>query len=267
MEPFSLLFSPSTMDPLGILEMLDAERRTVADSGAILETTPQVVRVLGNPRSVIAYSRSSAAEIEQVIDLEIERFTRLGRNFEWKVYSHDQPSDLLVRLDRHGFRIGEKEAVMILDLAELPDGLSSPAPIGITVRRVTEERMITDMLAVEAAVWKDSHLDRADLLANLNDPLERDVAFVAYAEATPVGCGRVATSPQSRFAGLWSGSVIEEFRGRGVYRALLAARIAQAKRRASVRFLRVDAAPTSRSILEKYGFSKVAETWPCDWSL
>jgi hypothetical protein len=39
-----------------------------------------------------------------VINNEIAYFTKLGRGFEWKVYSHDQPADLLVHLRARGFR-------------------------------------------------------------------------------------------------------------------------------------------------------------------
>ena len=77
-----------------------------------------------------------------------------------------------------------------------------------------------------------------------------------------VGVARVTASSQSQFAGLWAGSVLNQFRRRGVYRALLAARIRRAKELESTRYLRVDALPTSRPILEKYGFSRVGSTWP-----
>jgi GNAT superfamily N-acetyltransferase len=95
--------------------------------------------------------------------------------------------------------------------------------------------------------------------------LERDVGFLAYQDEKPVGFARLTASPDSAFAGLWGGGVLENFRSRGVYRALLAARIAEAKTRPGVRFLRVDALPTSQPILEKYGFVSVAKTWPCNW--
>jgi len=36
-------------------------------------------------------------------------------------------------------------------------------------------------------------------------------------------------------------------------------------RGAQIRFLRVDALPTSRPILERYGFRQLGSTWPADW--
>lgn len=47
-----------------------------------------------------------------------------------------------------------------------------------------------------------------------------------------------------------------------VYRALLVARIRQARQFESICYLRVDALPTSRPILEKYGFKRVHQPGP-----
>jgi GNAT superfamily N-acetyltransferase len=161
---------------------------------------------------------------------------------------------LLTWLRRHGFKIGEEEALMVLDLQDLPATLLAPAPEDIIVRAVTDDLGISHFLVLEAAIWGRSTTTREFLLSSLSDQLQRDLAFVAYADH--IGIGRVSASPQSCFAGLWTGSVLSNFRGRGVYRALLAARIQQAKRFNSVRFLRVDALPTSRPILERYGFKR-----------
>jgi GNAT superfamily N-acetyltransferase len=99
------------------------------------------------------------------------------------------------------------------------------------------------------AIAGRSTTTREFLLSGLSDQLQRNLAFVAYGDHNPIGFGRVSASPQSCFAGLWGGSVLSDFRGRGVYRALLAARIQHAKKFNSVRFLRVDALPASRPIL------------------
>jgi GNAT superfamily N-acetyltransferase len=250
-----------------ILLLVDAERQTITDTDITLEKTPYVVRAIGREGSWngIVYSRFSITEAEEVINDEIGYFAKIGRGFEWKVYSHDQPSDLLTRLRRRGFKIGEEEALMVLDLQELPPRLLAPVPEGVTVRTVTDDQGISHYLALESAIWGQSTTTREFLLSSLSDQLQRNLAFVAYVDQNPIGFGRVTASPQSCFAGLWGGSVLPDFRGRGVYRALLSARIQHAKRFNSVRFLRVDALPTSRPILERYGFKRVTSTWPADW--
>jgi GNAT superfamily N-acetyltransferase len=256
------------MDEMTILRRLDIERRTVADSDTRLERTPFVVRAIGarSTWSGVVYSRFSESETETIIQGEIEYFTRLERAFEWKIYSHDDPPDLLTQLRKCGFRIGEEESVMVCDSAELSPFSTATPPAEVTVTPVRDEGRIEDYLSVESAVWSCEPGKTRELLrSTLSDPFQRDLGFVAYLDEQPIGCGRVTASPQSRFAGLWGGSVLPDFRGRGAYRAILSARIDHIRQFDSIRYLRVDALPTSRPILERYGFKRVASTWPADW--
>jgi GNAT superfamily N-acetyltransferase len=255
------------MNLQNILSRLDLERQTVPDADVVLERAGNVVRELaklGN-HNAIAYSNFSARETEAIIESEIAYFTKLQRGFEWKVYSHDEPADLLERLRQRGFEIGAEEALMILDLREMPAVLLAPLPEGISVRPVEDEREIEYFLQLETEIWGTASTTREFLRFNHSDSLRRDVAFIAYVNEKPVGMARVTASSQSQFAGLWGGSVLDRFRGRGVYRALLSARIRRAKELDSARYLRVDSLPTSRPILEKYGFSRIGSTWPAVW--
>lgn len=68
---------------------------------------------------------------------------------------------------------------------------------------------------------------------------------------------RRSSSDLAAFAGLYSGGTIPEYRSRGAYRALVAARAAVARRR-GYRFLIVDARETSRPILQRLGFEPLA---------
>ena len=113
-----------------VLRRLDLERRTIADNCVTLETTPHVVRAISKIGSWngIVYSSFAPPETEPVVNDEIRYFAKLHRNFEWKVYSHDKPSDLLARLRNRGFKVGDEESLMILDVQDLPPGLLAPAP-------------------------------------------------------------------------------------------------------------------------------------------
>ena len=60
--------------------------------------------------------------------------------------------------------------------------------------------------------------------------------------------------PQGRaFASIWGGCTIPAFRGKGAFRAIVAARAATARQRGYA-YLTVDARETSRPILERLGF-------------
>ncbi|NMB86841.1 MAG: GNAT family N-acetyltransferase, partial [Chloroflexi bacterium] len=88
--------------------------------------------------------------------------------------------------------------------------------------------------------------------------------YVAYAGDQPVATAWIYFPPHSRFASLWGGSTRAEYRGRGLYTALLAIRLQEALRR-GVTYLSVDASSMSRPILEKYGFVKIAAESPMMW--
>jgi hypothetical protein len=199
----------------------------VPPTGHWLERTPYVVRAIdvGSTWSGVVYSCFSARATEAIVQGEIEYFSRLDHSFEWKVYSHDEPPDLLTQLRECGFRIGEEASVMVCDSAKLSPLLTAPPPAEVKVTPVRDEGRIEDYIFVESAVWSCESGEMRELLrSTIADPFQRDLGFVAYVDAKPIGCG-VTVSPQRRFAGLWGGSILPNHRGRGAYRAILSARI------------------------------------------
>jgi GNAT superfamily N-acetyltransferase len=60
---------------------------------------------------------------------------------------------------------------------------------------------------------------------------------------------------------LWGGGTLPGWRGRGVFRALVAHRAALASAR-GFRYLQVDASPASRPIFRRLGFVELATTTP-----
>lgn len=86
-------------------------------------------------------------------------------------------------------------------------------------------------------------------------------AVVAWAGSTPVSAARVGFNAGTDFAGLWGGGTLPSWRGRGVFRSLVAHRAALAAAR-GFRYLQVDASPDSRPILERLGFVQLATTTP-----
>jgi GNAT superfamily N-acetyltransferase len=70
----------------------------------------------------------------------------------------------------------------------------------------------------------------------------------------------------TRFAGLWGGGTVESWRGRGVYRALVAHRARVAADR-GYRYVQVDALATSRPILARLGFELLTTTTPYEYAV
>ena len=85
------------------------------------------------------------------------------------------------------------------------------------------------------------------------------------AEGQVVSAAWLVIKPGTEFAGLWAGSTLAPWRGRGIYRALVARRAQLAWNR-GVTYLQVDASDDSRPILSRLGFQAVTTTTPYVWT-
>ena len=223
------------------------------------------VHLTGNGEGTIIYSQLDDRNVETAIDEQVQYFEAIGQDFEWKVYDYDTPPDLKARLDHRGFDVEEPEAIMVLDMEGAAVVLHQP--VGHRVERVMAAEGPEDVTKIEEAVWGE---DQTRLKSYLAECLERYPTqmsvFVAYLEGNPASTGWIYYPRSSRFASLWGGSTLEQFRGRGLYAALLAVRVQEAKEK-GVEYLTVDASPMSRPILEKYGFETIAYAHACKWKV
>ena len=176
-----------------------------------------------------------------------------GRELEWKVYSHDRPPGLEAALAAAGFVAAESETFVALDLESAP--VLDPV-VGVDVRVVADAAGLADFLAVNEAAFGHVEPWVAQYIGDrLGNP--ELAVFVAYDGRRPIASGRLELAPGTAFAGLFGGGVVPDYRGRGAYRALVAARAAEARRR-GYRYLTVDARETSRPILQRLGFEALA---------
>ena len=253
--------SIAAMNKKEIIDRLDYERRHLAMPGTTRQMFDHVTRTT-SPYHAIGWSSLTEENADAVIAYEIDHHRRLGVRFEWKLYSHDTPGDMLMRLQRHGFEIGEREAVLVYDLANRPEWMGDGnAKNVIRIERLDQIPIYKNLIGeafneVEEAVV-------ADLADAIRSGSTHHRIYIAYDGSQPVSSGRLYTQPDRHFAGLYGGETLPAFRGRGHYRALVAARAADALA-SGARFLQVDALPTSRPILQRLGFQWLADTWPCD---
>jgi GNAT superfamily N-acetyltransferase len=254
------------MDIETIRELYDRhERREAAFPRCRREASGKTVRMISleaGGHSFVIHSSLGAGEADAAIEEELRCFRGLGLRFEWKLYSHDRPADLKERLAAHGFRIGEDEAIMALELEGLPPELAREHPHDL--RRVADEAGLRDYAAVNAAAWpEDAEVWMEAIARTLREEPERLSAWVAYVEGKPVCAARVDFPAHSPFASLWGGATLEPFRRRGIYTAMLAARAREAIGR-GYRFLTIDASPMSRPIVTRHGFRLLSISNPCD---
>ncbi|MFG2727612.1 GNAT family N-acetyltransferase [Streptomyces canus] len=252
------------MDHVAVLALFDRDMREGAQPdgpGARVERVGGVVRQVAAEHgwNGVVWSDLDESSADKAIAEQIAYYTGLGREFEWKLYGHDLPFDLGQRLRAAGFTAEPEETLMIAEVADLT--LDVEPPEGIRFLPVTD-RAGVDLVADvhEKAFGTDSSRLRHQLLARLDDP-DTVVAVVALAGDVPVSAARMELVPGTRFAGLWGGGTVESWRGRGIYRALVAHRARAAVER-GYRYLQVDALATSRPILERLGFEPLTITQP-----
>ncbi|MEU1853577.1 GNAT family N-acetyltransferase [Streptomyces sp. NPDC019990] len=253
-------------DHAALLALLDRELREGVwpdGPGARVERSGGVVRQVAAAPGCwngVVWSALDAASADAAIAEQIGHYTALGLEFEWKLYAHDRPADLGKRLRAAGFTPGPEETVMIGEIADLD--LDVDLPHGVRVEPVTDARGVDLVADVhEKAFGADSSWLRDQLRARLAADPDAVVAVVAMAEDEPVSAARMELVPGTRFAGLWGGGTVEGWRGRGIYRALVAHRARAAAAR-GYRCLQVDASSQSRPILERLGFTPLTATTP-----
>jgi GNAT superfamily N-acetyltransferase len=211
-----------------------------------------VLRTLG-AYNLIGWWDFGADRCGEIAEREAKALRGRGA-VEWKVFSHDRPAGLEAALAAAGWTGEERETFVVFDMAQgMPP--VDPAP-SLDVREVKDRAGFADHLAVNvAANRRPARQSVEELEETVDDP--GLVYFVAYAEGLPVASGGLQLPAGRAFAGLYSGGTVPEYRGRGAYRALVAVRAAEARRR-GYRFLWVDARETSRPILERLGFQPLA---------
>jgi len=191
-------------------------------------------------------------------------------SFEWKSRGHDRPADLGERLAAHGLEAEPQETVMIgeatlldveVPLADTPQG-------PVVLRRLepgpTAAADVARMLAAQEAVFGNG---RGPSLASTLAEMEsgRSELWVAEVGDRVVCAGRLTPVEGTEFAGIWGGATVPDLRGRGIYRALVAARARSAVER-GIRYIHSDCTDMSRPILERSGLRAVTTTTPYVWS-
>ncbi|MEV8317789.1 GNAT family N-acetyltransferase [Streptomyces sp. NPDC059900] len=257
------------MDHEAVLAAYDRQLRREArtDSpGARVERGGGVVRQVGAEHdwNGVHWADTDEATADGVIAEQVRYYTTLGREFEWKLHSHDRPADLADRLRAAGFVPEPPETVMVAEVAGLPTEPELPAGVTLLpVKDAVGARLMAE--AHDAAFGADGaglgERLAARVLTQLTETPDAVAAVVAMAGDVPVCGARIEFCPGTDFAGLWGGGTAPQWRGKGIYRALIAYRTRIAAER-GYRYLQVDATDDSRPILQRLGFAPLSVTTP-----
>ena len=255
------------------LARYDQQLRTDAEIASAVAVTvlgPLRLAKFARGRGFVTYQhldRADADAIVRLVEGALAHYTADPEitQVEWKARGHDYAPGLHQCLLDHGFIDAEPESIMIGEAQRL--AVDVPLPDGVNLRQVSAESDVQAMCATSAQAFGDSPADAAAMADALLRRLSLDDGmelWVAEVDGQVVSAGRLEPVPGTDFAGIWGGSTLREWRGRGIYRALTAAR-AQSALRQGKALINSDSTEGSRPILERYGFLKVSTTTPYLW--
>ncbi|WP_369371424.1 GNAT family N-acetyltransferase [Promicromonospora sp. Populi] len=258
-------------EPSLLLRAYDEQLRTDAETPSALTVNLlgplRLVTFLGG-RGFVTYRDLGGADeagVRGLVDEAVAHFRADGgiTHVEWKTRGHDHAPGLHEALLGHGFVQEESESIMIGDATAL--AVDVPLPDGVTLRRITDEPDVRAMCAMQDEVFGAPASDKtANAILRrlgLDDGME---LWVAEAGGEIVTAGRLEPVAGTDFAGIWGGCSRPEWRGRGIYRALTAARARSALALGKT-LINSDSTEYSRPILERYGLVKVSTTTPYSW--
>jgi len=270
------------MDQATVLRAYDAQlRRNVAPPAPgwtveMLDDPAPMLRITAPPGAQwgdgVVWSDLDESSVDAAIASAVAHFRGLGRVFEWKHHGYDEPADLPDRLCAAGFEPEDEETLLAGAVAAVRERLASaPMPAGVTVRRLREDPdgRAADWSMIDTVHSTVRDEDSSGLVREVSaehaaDPSAMSVWVAEAGDGTLVCAAWVRFHLGTDFASLWGGSTLEQWRGRGIYKALVSRRADEAAER-GVRYLQVDASDESRPILEKIGLQRLTSTTPYMW--
>lgn len=263
-----------TIDPAAGLAAYDAQLRDLAEMSHALsfDRLGPLLRGIMPHGGFVTYRDLAGlrgSELDDLIAATVAYYrdeTDVAR-FEWKTRGHDKPADLAARLLAHGFVPEADETVMVGAAEGLAQDVT--VPDGVVVRRAGDGGDLLDdvrrVQAMQAEVFGHN-------VGGVHGTAERIAAgggrtqvWLAETDGQVVCAGRLEVVPDTEFAGLWGGATVPAWRGRGIYRAVVAER-ARAALALGARYLHSDCTEMSRPILQRSGLVPVTTTRPYIWT-
>jgi predicted GNAT family acetyltransferase len=206
----------------------------------------------------VQYLRLAPKAIPAIVS-EVRTLARMHgrRAITWEVTTSATPHDLATQLQLLGMTPATPPKAVVMALHEPP----SPAPTGITVTRVATIADFRTFVSITHEVF--GVLDRLENeLIRIDHDGAADLAdirfrrYLAWSEGSAIAAASATFTEHGVM--LHAGSTTARYRGRGAYRALVAARWQEALDYGTP-LLVTRAGPQSRPILQRLGFSELAE--------
>lgn len=258
------------VDTAALLAAYDAQMRMppgAVPTGVTYEHDGPILRIVGGHVGRIRAPRDvgvTGAELDRLIARQRDYFQARGQGVEWKLRAHDRPADLSERLVAAGF-VPEEPSAVLIGFAE--EVAAEPVlPEGVVLRRVSEAGDLRRIGDQQAEVWGfDCSWVAADLIGRVSADPGQITIWVAEAGDRFACTAWAVYHAGTDFVALLGGTTVPEWRGRGLYHAMVAARAREAVAR-GFRLLHVDASPASAPILRRCGFHEITTSTIYQWT-
>jgi GNAT superfamily N-acetyltransferase len=232
------------------------DMRIIERDGWYQTITPSTRSMQGNE---VVWSRVAAVDAERVARETIAEYAALGLPFKWCVGPLTEPANFGDVLERLGMTSWDVRGMAI-----------EPARWTFTPRDdITVERVTLDNFDDHYRTLVTGWATEVDEGSSWGDSMRRALAggrhrmFTARIGGEPVGTAAMITKQRSVY--LVGGNVLEAYRGRGVYRALLDARVRHAAELGFTLATTQARESSSAPILDKLGFETLFRSRVYKW--
>ena len=219
-------------------------------SGVRAHATPQTSHPIGNLIGISTLTEENAdAVIAQVQDFFAKRNHVVG----WWLNPSSTPGDLVIRLEAAGFAKVVEQAGQVLTNMEREIKVNS----AVTVRQATQDDR-PDLIRLYATAYPVPD-EMAVVITDLVPLATGGRHYLAFLEGVegPVSVASMFPFPKSTVAVMQGAATLSEYRGNGVYTALMAKRLADARAMGMEAAVLQADRTTSAPICANLGFEEV----------
>ena len=188
------------------------------------------------------------------VDETIAFYTEMKVPYRWLITPLSSPAKLPELLMQKGMTLNYEASGMMASVDSQITEIDSSIRIQKVLSADADVYVETFAKAWELPSHQIPHL-RQDIQYGLNEGAGRFIPFVAFKNDIPVATCALLNIPSGGY--LAAGTVVKEFRGQGIYKAMLSYRAAYAKKRGHKNLLIHAKKQSAAPICQKLGFETV----------
>ena len=210
-------------------------------------TTPSAK---SNSLNEVVYSVIEEADVDRIVDETIADYRRIAVPFKWITGLRSAPDNLADLLHARGLGVWDGWGMIASPGLEIntPDE-------NVRIEEVDGTRLTEYCRTVAEGLETDFDQVLVDHQQLMNQPNRRHRFFLAFHQGVPAGAAGYVLHPTSAY--LVGAVVLPSFRGKGIYRSLIHARLHDIQRRGVALATTHARAHTSGPILKRLGFRQV----------